>query len=154
MTLTIYNVESDPEHLQQTLPASAVGTYTGAARDPVSVDEPVITVQAQILTGNYAYIPEFGRYYWIREKNVLRNDLTVLSMESDPLMSFAAGIVQLPVYVYRSSAEYNSDMVDRKTPTVVYDRVTVIGEDTTGDVITFNSDDTNIYLQCIGGEGW
>lgn len=123
MTLTIYNVESDPDHLQQTLPASAVGTYTGAARDPVSVDAPVIMVQAQILTGNYAYIPEFGRYYWIREKNVLRNDLSVLTLESDPCMSFAAGIKGLPVYALRTSRRanstaettgYNADIPDSK----------------------------------------
>lgn len=123
MTLTVYNVQSDPDHLQQTLPASAVGTYTGAARDPVSVDTPVIMVQAQILTGNYAHIPEFGRYYWIREKNVLRDDLSVLTLESDPCMSFAAGIKGLPVYALRTSkiAEsetsvtgYNADIPDSK----------------------------------------
>lgn len=153
MTVNLYNIVSNPDHMIQTLP-EPIGTYTGSARDPVSVDRPEITIQARIIQGNYVYIEEFGRYYWIREKNVLRNDLTVLYMESDPLMSFAAGILQLPVYVYRSSADYNSDMIDRKTPTVVYDRVTVIGEDSTGDIITFNSDDTSIYLQCIGGEGW
>ena len=153
MTIDLYNVAPDPEHLQQTLP-ERLAQYTGAARDPVSVDRPEITIQAKIIQGNYVYIQEFGRYYWILEKNVIRDDLTIISLESDPLMSFAAGILQLPVYVYRSSAEYNSDMIDRKTPTVVYDRVAVIGEDSTGDVITFNSDDTSIYLQCIGGEGW
>lgn len=153
MNVTIYNVPSDPKHMQQTLPA-AIGTYSGALREPVSVDQPVITLQAQITVGNYAYISDFGRYYWIREKNVLRDQITVLTLDSDPLMSFAQGILQLPAYVYRSSAEYNSDMVDRKTPTVAYDRVTVIGEDSTDEVVTFNSEDTNIYLQCIGGEGW
>lgn len=125
MTLTVYNVQSDPDHLQQTLPASAVGTYTGAARDPVSVDAPVISVQAQILTGNYAHIPEFGRYYWIREKNVLRNDLTVLTLESDPCMSFATGIKALPVYALRTSklalsesdvTGYNADIPDSRIP--------------------------------------
>lgn len=153
MNVTIYNVPSDPKHMQQTLPA-AIATYSGAVREPVSVDQPVITLQAQITVGNYAYISDFGRYYWIREKNVLRDQITVLTLDSDPLMSFAQGILQLPAYIYRSSAEYNSDMVDRKTPTVAYDRVTVIGEDSTDEVVTFNSEDTNIYLQCIGGEGW
>lgn len=123
MTITVYNVESDPDHLQQTLPASAVGSYTGAVRDPVSVDQPVIMLQAQITVGNYAYIPEFGRYYWIREKNVLRDDLTVLSLKSDPCMSFAAGIKALPVYALRTSklsesedsaVGYNADIPDSK----------------------------------------
>lgn len=126
MTITIYNVQSDPDHLIQTLPAPT-GSYTGAARDPVSVDQPVIMLQAQITVGNYAYIPEFRRYYWIREKNVIRDDLTVLTLASDPCMSFAAGIRNLPVYALRTSrtAEteasvtgYNADIPDSRIPCI------------------------------------
>ena len=68
-------------------------------------------------------------------------------------MSFAAYIEQCPAYVFRSSYNYNMDMVDRDTPTVIYDRVTVIGSNN-GNVIEFGTSNTDIYLQCIGGKGW
>lgn len=119
MTVNLYNIVSNPDHLIQTLPAP-IGTYTGSARDPVSVDSPEIVIEAQILTGNYVYIPEFSRYYYITDRNVVRNNLTVLSLISDPLMSFAAQIYTLPVYALRTSkraaeggkAGYNADLPD------------------------------------------
>lgn len=122
MTVTLYNIQTDPDHLVQTLP-TALATYTGAVREPVSIDQPEITIQAQITSGNYVYISEFSRYYHITSRTIARNDLTVLTLRSDPCMSFSAGIKLLPVYSLRTSkrantiserAGYNADIPDSK----------------------------------------
>lgn len=151
MTVRAYNIVTDPDHMRQTL--GAYTDYSGTANDSVSVDTPEILVHGNLLTENYVYIDTFNRYYNVKNRVVVRDGLTLLVLESDPLMSFAAYIEQCPAYVFRSSYNYNMDMVDRDTPTVIYDRVTVIGSNF-GNVVEFGTSDTDIYLQCIGGKGW
>lgn len=120
MTIDLYNIATDPDHLEQVLP-ERLAQYTGAVRDPVSVDRPEITIQEKIITGNYVYIAEFGRYYHILTRDVIREDLTILTLQSDPCMSFAAAVKALPVYALRTSklalteadtAGYNADIPD------------------------------------------
>ena len=122
MTVYLYNIDTSPDHLRQSVSQQPLASYSGAARDTVSVDEPQITIQAQITTGNYVHIPEFGRYYYIRGRDIVRDDLTVLTLESDPLMSFAGQIDKLPAYVLRTSKRgadgsvtgYNADLPDTR----------------------------------------
>lgn len=111
MTLHIYNTTTDPEHAIKDLSnvVSPAGGYQGNVRDAVSIDRPVIMVQATITTGNYAYIPDFGRYYWILEKTVVRTGLTQLILQSDPLHSFYAQYAALPLYVTRCEQTANEN---------------------------------------------
>ena len=105
MNVTIYNTPTGAEHVVKDISAgTVVATYSGNARGEISVDRPVIEIEDMILTGNYAYIADFGRYYWISERNVLRTGLTELVLHSDALFSFwQTGQLQtLPVYVTRT----------------------------------------------------
>lgn len=151
MQIIIYNTESDENHLYKDI-SNVVGDFTGKIRGEISVHRPDILIADTITTGNYAYIPEFARYYWIREKTVLRENVTLLQLESDPLFSFAADILNMPGYVFRANVNYNMDMTDSKTPRVVYDRVQVLAPQGIGGIPQFNASDSNVYLQCIGGE--
>lgn len=123
MTVNLYNINTAPDHLRQNVPETPDATYTGTARAPVSVDEPYVLVQAQITTGNYVYISEFSRYYYITDRDIIRDDLTGLQLKSDPLTSFASMIDNLPIYTQRTSkradttettAGYNADIPDNK----------------------------------------
>lgn len=103
MTIHIYNTPTAPEHIYKDIstvitPADGV---SGAVRGAISIDAPVVELSGSWRTGNYAYIPDFGRYYWIRGRDLERKDLTVLVLESDPLMSFSGQILDLPVLVDR-----------------------------------------------------
>lgn len=124
MTVNLYNINTAPDHLRQNVPVTPAATYTGTARAPVSVDGPYVLIQAQITTGNYVYIPEFSRYYYITDRDIIRDDLTGLQLKSDPLTSFASLIDNLPVYARRTSkraettdttAGYNADIPDNQT---------------------------------------
>lgn len=127
ITVHIYNTPTAPEHLYKdiTTVISPAAGYTGDVRGDISVDAPVILIQATILSGNYVYIPEFGRYYWITDRNIERTDLTELTLRSDPLMSFASSIVNLPIQVTRaqlqpaegSTAGYDVYIADGKMQT-------------------------------------
>lgn len=150
MNVYVYNTETDENHITKDL-SNLVGMWSGTIRGEIDVVAPEVLINSNITTGNYAHIPAFGRYYWIKEKTVVRENLTLLRLQSDPLFSFASDIMQLNAYVFRSSADYNMNMVDRKTPCVVYDRVQVLAPRETWGVVQFNAEDTNVYMQCIGG---
>lgn len=126
ITVHVYDTLTAPEHLYKDLSTviSPEGGFTGDVRGDVSVDTPVILLQATILVGNYVYIPEFGRYYWITDRNIERTDLTELTLKSDPLMSFASQIKELTILADRCTKQaepgdpvgYNALLPDPQLP--------------------------------------
>lgn len=145
MTVTVYNTPTAPEHMTKDI-TQQIGSYTvGGVRDAVGVESPVITVNATITAGNYAYVPDFGRYYYIRSKNVIRKDLTELQLDVDVLMSYAAQIRTLPIIASRSaqratdtqSAGWNAYLSDPQQPVIVPTKedVYMIGEMSWGSLI-------------------
>lgn len=84
--------------------------FEGQARDEVDIMNPVILFDTdEILRYNYAYIPEFQRYYNISDRNVLREGLCEVSFDVDVLMSFRADILNLSVVVDKQSMEENGN---------------------------------------------
>lgn len=73
----------------------------GTLRDSASVVNPIILVEDSryheysYTDFNYAYIPQFNRYYFIREIENYRNNLWILHLEVDVLMSFRSSILSL-----------------------------------------------------------
>ena len=72
---------------------------------------------------NYAYINEFGRYYWIDEW-INEGPLWSASLRVDPLASWRSYIGNSSLYVLRAAADYDGQITDNKYPcksnTVVY----------------------------------
>jgi hypothetical protein len=69
---------------------------------------PTVLVESDVaVAANYARVPDFGRYYYVTDVTSVRNGLWRLTMRCDPLMSFADGILALPVIV--SSAEADTE---------------------------------------------
>lgn len=64
---------------------------------------------------NYAYIPTFGRYYFINEWT-FKGSLWVVSMSVDPLATWKEYIGRTQVYVLRSSAQFDGDIIDMMYP--------------------------------------
>ena len=67
-------------------------TMQGSLRDVSNVVNPTVLIEGDVATiadyYNYAYIPEFNRYYFIRETQSFRNNLVMLSLSVDVLYSF------------------------------------------------------------------
>lgn len=84
--------------------------FEGQARDEVDIMNPVILFDTdEILRYNYAYIPEFQRYYNISDRNVMREGLCEVSFDVDVLMSFRADILNLSVVVDKQSMDENGN---------------------------------------------
>ena len=115
VNIEIYTNASEPEYMDKSL--SNIATLTGELRtDVTEVVDPVIRVEdpGSLLTGsaNYAYISEFGRYYYIRKKRSERNNIVELSMHVDVLMSFASAIKAREAIVRRQENDWNLYIID------------------------------------------
>ena len=101
MTITLYNNSSanNVVHKQMT----ALTTLSGTLKENVNMERVVVTIPyfANYSTCNYAYIPEFHRYYYV-SVDVLNGQRLKLTMESDPLTSFYSQYAGSQVIAKRS----------------------------------------------------
>ena len=91
MNLSLFVNNSEKNKLEKSL--SNELKFNGKLREESSVVNPSIMIQATNPSGyNYAYIPEFNRYYFITDMVSIRTGIWEISMHVDVLMSFKDGI--------------------------------------------------------------
>ena len=77
---------------------TSMNVFSGTLREETSVTAPVVLMELENPSGyNYAHIPEFGRYYFIRDMVSVRKGLWRVSMQVDVLESFKNYILDLGV---------------------------------------------------------
>lgn len=91
MNLSLFVNNSEKNKLDKSL--SNELKFNGKLREESSVVNPSIMIQTTNPSGyNYAYIPEFNRYYFITDMVSVRTGIWEISMHVDVLMSFKDGI--------------------------------------------------------------
>lgn len=93
MTINLYKIISEKNSVKketETGKLTASYTLTGTLKNNTSIINPTIRVEVNsgIVTCNYAYIPEFSRYYFIRDIVNVSNNIWEISMHCDALSSF------------------------------------------------------------------
>ena len=87
----------------------------GTFRDSVSVSNVTVRVENNgDVDFNYAFIPEFNRYYFIDDIIVVNNKLADLVLTVDVLMTYKKGIYGLKCFVERNEHDYNELLIDKK----------------------------------------
>lgn len=80
------------------------------------IETPVLKIgsvnQSTLNNVNYAYIPEFNRYYFVDPPTVVNNKIYMLSLRVDVLMSFKSAINNLVAIIARQENEYNLYLPD------------------------------------------
>ena len=94
MTLNLYNCTGEEIRINKT---SYIGTATVVSGDQVgtgqNVLEPSFYVEsATVPTYNYAYIADYGRYYFVRPPVWIGNNIWRLDMHVDPLYTYKTEI--------------------------------------------------------------
>lgn len=85
-------------------------------KTPSSVQAPVIELEINAVPDmNYCYIPDFGRYYYITNVTYNRG-IWEIACREDVLASFKAEIGSTPMYIERSSAAKNGNLIDNLYP--------------------------------------
>lgn len=106
---------------------------------------------------NYAYIPDYGRYYWVREWTWIENRLWAGSLEVDVLATYKTEIGSENVYVLRSSAAFDGNIVDTLYP---FKSNSGFTKTTALNPFFFNPSDTSVnvgagtYVLGIAGGGY
>lgn len=98
------------------LVSEATRTVNGYLREPCSIMNPTFKIErfpsdASPQSFNYAYIPEFARWYFVKDWT-WADGLWLCSMAVDVLASFKTDIGNTQAYIDRCSAEYDGSIVD------------------------------------------
>ena len=102
-----YNT-SDERQIFKTLKEGI--TLEGNLRDDSSIVNPVIMFKSdEVMKFNFCYIPKWQRYYFVRDIKSYRNDLYIVTMECDVLMSFKNDIANFQVIVDKQTLASNGD---------------------------------------------
>lgn len=105
MQLSTFKMTSEKNKLDKTLTDEV--QYTGTLKESTSILNPVILVQAESVSGNYARIPDFGRYYFITDIISVRTGLWEVHMAVDVLTTYAASIKEQTAVIERQENKYN-----------------------------------------------
>lgn len=119
MSFTIYlHTNSDPVNkIRKSIrnnPTSGTA-FTGQLVEGTSIIDPDILVESSsVPAGNYAYISEFGRYYFIKNIESEKTNLWRLHMHVDVLASFADQICANSAVIARNTYLWNLYLEDSR----------------------------------------
>lgn len=125
ISMSLYQITDDVIVLGKTIPAPT-STHNILLKEGCSIDNPVVSFSAQasaIAPLNYAYIDTFGRYYWITDRKSLVNGVCELTLESDPLESFRAQILQRQATITRNANQFNGYLQDSGYNALAYEGI-------------------------------
>lgn len=98
MIISLYNTNDSNIVIDKTLTNKI--DYTIKLKDNTSIINPTIILKTEtLITSNYAYIPNFDRYYYIENIEVFPNDIYSITLKCDVLMSFKDDIKNSSAYV-------------------------------------------------------
>ena len=115
MEIVFYQNSADANRVDKFNNLNLVTSMVGTLREESSVVNPTISIMYQTYPNfNYAYIPNFARYYYITDIISIRKNLWQLSLSVDVLMSFKSGILNCTAFVDRNEYNVNRNIQDTR----------------------------------------
>lgn len=113
MNITLYKTSSERHRLSKVL-TNSVSKTNCHILDGTSITDPVVVIgyDASLLSHSYAYISDFGRYYFITNIEVLPGQEMRLSLHVDVLMTYKDQIKACNARVTRSQSNYDPMISD------------------------------------------
>lgn len=113
MTITLFSNISEYNAVNKSI--TELTTLTGTLREESSLIDPVISISdidSYIGSMNYAYIPEFNRYYFITNIESVRDNLWRVSFHVDVLYTYREQIKGNNAIIERNENEYDLKLND------------------------------------------
>lgn len=108
MNIYLYKIANVAKKINKTLPGTPTLSLSGNLKDNCDFLNPVIEIEnSGVPDVNYAYIPEFSRYYFVDPPINLGATMWQLKMHVDVLYTYRSGIMAAPCVVAKSSSNYN-----------------------------------------------
>lgn len=103
-------------------PGGSGESYSCVLKEASSIANPSIILD--VGTGsdpswNYAYIPQFDRYYYVTDWTWVQNRLWMATLSTDILATFKDDIGNSDLYILRSSADFDGAIIDNYYPSKV-----------------------------------
>lgn len=151
MHVILYNNQSDKRQLSKYLTLVASLDSVQATSD-IPTKDPVLKLDynSAYLNANYLYIQEWGRYYYITNRNCKIGDHIEIECFIDVLMSFNAQIKKAEVIAERSSSNFDRYITDDAIPFT--DELDQIVRKLPGSPFTGVSSGSYNYTLLIGGK--
>ena len=113
MLIKLYKNLSEVNTIGKTLTEESV--RTGTLKEGCSVLSPSVVLTGENLSGfNYAYIPQFSRYYFIKEITSVKSGLWEISMHVDVLESYKESIKENVAIIKRQESIWDLYLNDEK----------------------------------------
>lgn len=113
MQIKLYKNLSEVNTIGKTLTEESV--RTGTLKDGCFVLSPSVVLTGENLSGfNYAYIPQFSRYYFIKEITSVKSGLWEISMRVDVLETYKARIKANTAIIKRQEKIWDMYINDEK----------------------------------------
>lgn len=145
MDIIFYNNASEDNRLTKTI--TQISTGSGTLREPCNMVDPSILIAVSDVSNiNYAYIADFGRYYFIRKITVDREGVYRIDLHVDVLMSNKTALLTCKGIINSSTSINGNRYLNSNT--------WVRTEKDKTDIVQFPSgisDDGNFILITAGG---
>lgn len=115
MTITLYETKDERNKFAKTLLGPLA--LNGQLKDDFSLVDFTLLIEgdpAVIQNKNYLHVTTFGRYYFIEEQTIVRNNLVSLRCHEDVLMSWPQSILSCQAIVSRQQKNTNTMINDEK----------------------------------------
>ncbi len=112
MQITLFSQTKPYNSLVRNMTAPVV--VSGFLRDECNIFNPNIEIEynAEYINKNYAYIPEYGRYYYYKESPTIKGKRMILHLHGDSLFNFRNNIYNSYCVAERSSSNYDLMLPD------------------------------------------
>lgn len=113
MNITLYKTSSERHRLNKVL-TNGISKNNVHILDGTSITDPVVVIgyDVTLLTHSYAYISDFGRYYFINNIEVLPGQEMRLSLHVDVLMTYKDQIKLCKARITRSQSNFDKYIPD------------------------------------------
>ena len=119
MQLQVKKLSTDPLLLDKRPHFTNPTTYTVQINNPVNVETPTFILNVNgVFDANYAYVPEWGKYYFLGEPTYLDGNRLTVTGQCDVLTTNADEIKALSINVTRSN-KLNRYLHDNLQPSQV-----------------------------------
>lgn len=121
--MNIYFWEFSKRENSTKIPAITGNLYTCTLKDDTSIINPIILISkpvnlnwSTILGYNYCYIPDFKRYYFVRDAVFQNKNILEFHLECDVLASWKSQIGSSSEYVLRAASDFDINVIDSLYP--------------------------------------
>lgn len=135
MNVTFYNFSKRRNSTKQ--PSGSGTVIDCKLKEGTSIKNPKLQISGRTFGYNYAYIADFGRYYFVNDVISESYDITTYVLEEDSLASNKTAIGNTVARIEYSSTGYDEDIIDPRIE--CYGTKRISGSQETSETPTFDS---------------